>query len=143
MSHIIFATYAHKGTHEKLVSEINNWRYEFKGEQRIGTAAPLISEIKFYDVRLPEQCVPEFMRDMSFRMNGEKHIINQPQVKFLRFINFCMKTVRRIIGLKTVEKAPLPKKYQLNASWYSNFLIGVMDDDVQIDEMTGKKKEVL
>ncbi len=142
--HIVFASYAHKGTHEKIVSELNNWRYDFKGKERIAKAAPIVSEIKFYDVRIPKECAPEFMRDMGFRFNGTPiKLGKQQKTVVLRAGYFFIKMFRKMIGLTELKPASGERQYRLHTSWCNNFLIGVMKDDHRKDELTGEVKELL
>jgi hypothetical protein len=142
MAHVIFAFYGHQGAHEKLVSEINNWRYDVISN-RVGQTAPLISEIKFYDVRIPEGVVPDFLRDMKMNFVGEPVVSKQPQRIPKKIVSALLTIMRKLCGFKNVKPAPGPQRYALKTSWFQAFLIGVMKDDEQIDTLSGIKKEVL
>lgn len=138
MAHVIFAAYGHKSAHESIVKDINNWRYKLETEKRVGFSAPIVSEIKFYDVRIPKENVAEFMRDMQFQFNDDtkKH-------KTLSVAHLCLKMARRVFGLKTVAQHAGPPSYHLKTGWCYNFLVGVLDDDVVEDSLTKQKKEML
>jgi len=140
MAHVIFGMYAHKATHDKLLSEINNWRYQHVGDARVGASAPLISEVKLYDVRIPEELVPLFLRDVEMIIGNDgsatKHF-------FTRWLMRSTSLMRKVLGFKNIKPAKGPQQYDLKSSWHRAFLIGVMKDDICKDDITGNKREVL
>lgn len=149
MAHIIFAHYGHPSSHKKLKSEINNWRYERTGLLRKGATAPIISEIKFYDVRIPKENVPDFCRDLNLhftdkvRMTKENRIQRMHELRFTNTVQILINAARRLFGLKSTYKTPGPQRYKLKDSWHYSYLIGVLPDPEQEDRVLKTKREIL
>ena len=67
----MFGVMASPGTHRQLVKQINKWEYEIEGKYFKGKQAPYISEIKFYDIRIPEEIKNEVIRDLHLHGTGQ------------------------------------------------------------------------
>lgn len=61
----MFGMMATPNTHKKFIKKINSFRYDIEGETFKGKQAPFISEIKFYDIRIPEELEDEVIRDLN------------------------------------------------------------------------------
>lgn len=135
--HTIILAYGTKIQHDKLVEEINNWKYEFEGENFVGYYAPFISEIKIYDIRIPEQLAPQLLRDLNinkFEMPSRKGIIS-------KLATFLFKFIPKLIGSKTIEPAK-EKKYGLQ-DWFYTFNLANFKDEFQEISIVKGEKEVL
>jgi hypothetical protein len=77
MAHVIFAVDTDKLQHEKLVRAINERKYQFSGT-REGYTRPIVSEIRFYDVRMKKEIVPFFMQDL-----GAGNLFPADKIKFM------------------------------------------------------------
>jgi hypothetical protein len=104
MGNIIFGMLATPNTHKKFVKEINNFKYDIEGKSFKGTQAPYISELKFYDIRVPEEIESEVIRDLrlwQFNSGTTSSFKFKVVMFFYRmFIKICtpFKPIREVKG---------------------------------------------
>lgn len=135
--HLEILSYGSHEQHKKLVTEINNWKYKVEGDEFMGEMSPFISEIKFYDIRIPEQIAGQVLRDLNvtdFRMPIN---LNWKSKLIRKLISFCLKC----LGNKEIN-VPKDKMYGLDG-WFYSFSLGNYKDNQVIEQFTGKKKEIL
>lgn len=142
MAHLHIIGYMPPDKHEQFMSEVNNWEYKAEGKHRVGTISPFVSEIKAYDIRIPEELIPEFLRDISAQeIDGVIDRLNQlhshPVLKMI------LKLYKKFNFYKKVTKATGPKQYNLGIGWSNFYCIGKLDDDFGINKLTGEKREIL
>lgn len=65
MGNIHFMVMGPPDKHRDIVRDINKWKYEIEGKHFKGKQAPAIAEMRFYEVRLPEELEDKFCRDFS------------------------------------------------------------------------------
>ena len=71
MVHVIFMRYSTPEGHKDFVKKVQHeLSYDYSGKIRHGKHQPLISEIKFYDVRIKKELVPELMNDLRIMDKG-------------------------------------------------------------------------
>lgn len=111
-----------------------------------GHSRPFVSEIKFLDIRLPEEHIPLFLRDFGvfdWSYNGWKPNKNNPYRQFgLTTLGKFIRLFWKISPVKGAKKAPLPKQYTCK-DWHYAFLLGTIKDPVQTTEYDKTKREVL
>jgi len=143
MAHLIIGLYAPPDIHEKFMSDVNNWRYEVEGRFRAGRVAPFVSELKMYDIRLPEDIIPPFLRDMkSSTPEGLFEHIAAFQSGKGKVLKFLFNMFKKYNPLKPAEKADGPSQHNLG-SWSNAYVIGKVDDDGTKSMFDGKMREVL
>jgi hypothetical protein len=144
IAHVIMGLYAPPEVHEKFMKDVNHWRYKAEGKFRKGDIAPFVSEIKMYDVRLPEEIIPQFVRDIEGRAPESliEYFQNTPSNNNKGMLKRVISFFLKFNPLKKVEKASGPQKYKLD-SWSYAFVFGKMDDHLETNVLTGEKREVL
>lgn len=150
MAHLEIAVVAPPDGHEDILREINEWRYEVEGPLLKGHVRPFVSEIKFYDVRIPKEAEARFVRDFEIRSEAwglglEKHKQTHDK-KMMRhgfgLYHWAMKFIRRFTPFKASVPADGPKQYTAKG-WHYAILLGRIEDDQCEVSLTGNKREVL
>jgi len=144
MSHVEILCYGTPDVHEKFIREINNFKYEHKGPLRKGKIAPTISEVRLYDVRIPEEHVSQFVKDIGAIM--PENINKRYKDMGLNRWSWISKLFRIFTPLKKV----VPAEKQLYSfpqgktkGWFYVFCLGKIKDTHMKDEVTKEMKEVL
>lgn len=70
IANLIFGLLASPGTHRHLIKDVNKWKYDIEGRHFKGKQAPFISELKFYEVRIPDEIKGDFIRDLGLSQFG-------------------------------------------------------------------------
>lgn len=141
MSNIQFAMIAPPDKHKELTSEINNWKYEVQGKYFKGKQSPYISEIKFYDVRIPEQIEKEFVRDLGFISldhGGNKAIKSWKTKLFMKLYKWFLKL---LTPYQPLEAAKGERKYNMTGWKYCIPLGKIPRNKMPVE--TGENREVL
>jgi hypothetical protein len=148
MAHLIVMGYAPPAVHEKFITEVNNWRYPVKGPHRKGLMSPFVSELKFYDIRLTEEMVPSFLRDLNASSidNLIDHLQNlkkeNKDTTSLKMLRWAYGMFKKLNIFKTAEPAEGKKVYKLD-SWSNFYCFGKIEDDHMENVLTKKDREVL
>ncbi|MFW6225855.1 MAG: hypothetical protein ACOC1K_05375 [Nanoarchaeota archaeon] len=135
--HLEILTYGTPEQHKRIVKDINSWKYKIEGKTFSGEMSPFISEIKLYDIRVPEQIAGQVLRDLNvtdFRLPTN---LNWKSKLFRLLIRFCLK----VLGNKNIEK-PKDKMYGLDG-WFYCFSLGNYKDNIVKEPHTKEKKEIL
>jgi hypothetical protein len=143
MAHLELLTYGTPSQHENFIRKINTFKYPYKGRTRQGKIAPTVSEIKLYDIRIPEEHVAQFTRDINAMMPEPPFGPREKKMGLglWKIFNWFL---RKFTPLKKV----VPEKNQMyrfpdDNTWFYVFCLGKITDTQQKDMMTGKTKEVL
>ena len=145
MAHLILGMYAPPDVHEDFVTKVNNWRYEVEGKHRKGKMTPYISELKMYDVRIPESMIERFLRDMrvSSLESLQRHIATTQKGKG-KLIGLFFRFFMKFNFLKQIPVPPKSeRKYSLGKIWCNSYLVGKIDDDLCKNVFTKEEREVL
>lgn len=144
MAHVVFATYASQGTHAEFAERVGAMEFDLEGPLRKGKVRPVLSEWRFYDVRLPKACVQEFINRTHIMPLDSKYKSNQMDGQGLWVLRWAFKLIRRFTPLKCVHIEPGSKPDHLYNSWAYQFQLGVIDDPQQkIYNSSTKTREVL
>jgi hypothetical protein len=142
MAHLEIALLASPDRHEEFIRQINSWEYPCEGKQRKGTIRPFVSEIKFYDIRIPEELAPLFLRDLDVNTLTGKITYKDFKTQGLGIVQRIINAARWVLRIKTMEKAPGERLHKL-PDWYYAFLLAKLDDPKQ-DIVTSKdQREIL
>jgi len=147
MAHLDFLMYAPPDVHNEFMKQVNKWKYECEGKFRTGKVAPFVSEIRFYDVRLPKQIMGEFLRDVRAHSPDTwlEHLSEWQTKNPIRRVYFWLlkKLFHLVNPLHPIpEKAKGEQKYGLT-SWNDFLCLGMQTDPIQENKLTGEKREVL
>lgn len=146
MAHLELVIQAPPDVHEDFIREVNKWEYEAEGEHRTGVVRPFVSEIKGYDVRIPEEFAAQFLRDIQakgIQAKRKENVETRGAAIGGNIVSKGIKWIRRFTGLKEVKGVEeKDQKHKLDRSWHYAFFVGKMDDDVRKIE-TGGKREIL
>lgn len=143
MAHLTILGYCPPDVHEEFITEVNHWRYKAEGKYRKGTISPFVSELKFYDVRIPEELIPEFLRDLGAQTpeNLATHFTRvNPKRKFI--IKLLLWIYKKLTPFKEPKIDTGNLKYKLG-SWHNFYVFGQIKDDIGTNILTGEKREVL
>ena len=142
--HLHLINYGSPEKHRKFEEELNLWRYEVEGPLRRGHIAPFISEVKFYDVRIPEEIAPMFLRDLNTNTLTSRKYDVQAIAKTMKgtWMTTLVKIFRFFTPWKDVKKLPGSQAFKLTP-WYYSFLLGGLKDPMHISYMNDEKREVL
>jgi hypothetical protein len=144
MTHLIMAMYASPDSQEEFMRKINQWRYEVEGKYRKGKVAPYVSELKFYDIRIPEDCVDRFLNDTRAQtiddLSGQMQYIQKNKIKKLMF--WIFKRIIKKLGLEVKKPERTDKIFGLKF-WHNFYCLAKLKDDECSNILTGEKREVL
>ena len=105
--------------HEDFVKEVNAWKYDIEGNVAKGKQSPFISEVRLYDIRLPEQLESKFVRDLGIIDTSHKKVGNTVTSWKLRLgfkiYNFLMK----FTPFHQVKPSEGEKQFSLSPWWYA------------------------
>lgn len=123
MAHLLLLAYGPPEQHEKFRKLINKKKYMLKNKNRRGWYRPFASEIKLWNIHLPEEIIDDFVSDLSPRpgKNEKKH---------LGIFDKALRLFHKITPLKKVEeeKSKNPEiKNDLNG-WYYTRVLGMLKD---------------
>lgn len=139
MANIQFIMVGPPDKHKDFINEINKWKYEMEGNRFKGQQSPVVSEVKMYDVRVPDEIAAQFARDLGLRTNLNSGAVTSKKVRFFnKLFNFIRK---RFSPYDEIEVAEGPKKYSL-PSWYYCFTLGKIKRNKMKVEI-GEDREVL
>lgn len=123
--------------HKRLVNYIHSKKYPMKGKFRDGYCTPMVSEIRFYDIRLKEKVEKEFLQDMQANscLIAYEH---QPKGYNLGDHLGILPTVARKVKILLNRLTPLksvhiPKRDGRRneiGGWSISFLIGKVKDRI-------------
>lgn len=140
MSNIQFAVIASPGTHKDLCKKINAWKYKVEGKHFTGYKAPYITEIKLYDIRVPEEIEERVCRDLGLYDFGE-HSGGAVATWHYRLLGKVFKFVRRFTPWKPITRAEGPNEYSLG-TWFYTMSLGKLKRQ-KMKCLTGTKREVM
>lgn len=148
MAHVQIALYAPPGVHEEFKRKVNDWRYTVQGA-REGDVAPFVSEIKYYDIRIPKDAVGDFLRDMKahtpddmmshFTGEGDRHhdLGKRSVWKIMKFL------YRKLWPFNIWKGKKGKPQNTISKSWNIPVVIGCFEDCKMKNELTGEEREVL
>ena len=140
MGNLQFMMIASPDKHKDFINKINEWKYSIEGKYARGEQSPVVSEIKPYDVRIPDEIEARFVRDLGVRSLNAR--LN-PAVKSRKaqFFQTLYRLFLKLTPWKTMEPAEGKKEYMLEP-WYYVIPIGKLPrNKMQVE--TGGKREVL
>lgn len=144
MAHAVFAMYATQGTHQEFAERVGAMEFEIEGPLRKGKVRPVLSEWRFYDVRLPKAAMQEFVNRAGIHELNSQYVNKEQDGQGLWVIRLIMKLVRRFTPLKGLPVSKTAKQDFLHNSWAYKFQIGIIDDPQQkIYNSSTKTREVL
>jgi len=140
--------YGSPDLHEEFKTAVNNWEYPVEGKHLKGRLAPYVSEVKVYDVRLPKDMIKPFLRDikakpLSILKDHLNNLANKNKTGKNRLINMLFWLVMKFNPLKQLEKSKDPPKDYKLGSWHNAYLLGMIEDDINKNALTGEKREIL
>ena len=140
--HVHLVCYGSSQKHEKFIKDVSKWEYPIEGNFRKGTCSPVISEVKFYDVRIMKEAGPQFLTDMNAFTLDSSLTPNKKHKTFQRYaIRFIIWILDKLTGSHRVHRVEKPL-HQLEP-WFYVFNTMNFHDPVQEDPVTKTKKEVL
>jgi len=144
MVHLELVGYAPPGVHQEFIKKINDMKYECEGENRKGEFAPFVSEVKYYDIRIPDDIKEEFLRDINARpLTSPFGTLKRVHKGWRKYIyRFLYWLVEKINPLKQPKPAEGKQKYKLG-SWHNFYCLGEFTDDSNKNVLTGEEREVL
>lgn len=140
MGNIQFFYMASPDKHEELVREINSWEYEIEGKLAKGKVSPYISEIKFYDVRIPEELEKEFVRDLG--MQDMKSAGGTAKGLKLTIFKHLVKLIYLFTPYRPVPNPAEGKAKYPSFGWHYAFGVGKIKRK-KVKVKGGKYREVL
>lgn len=143
MSNIHVIINAPPDKHRDIVAKINTWKYPISGKHFRGRQSPYISEIKSYEIRIPDEIEAEFVRDFDI-VNPEDFMAGQAghaaPIRF-KILQWLFKQMRKLTPYKPVVAAKGEKKYKM-VPWYYAVAIGKLKRQPVKTEV-GTEREVL
>jgi len=141
MSNIHFAVLAPPDKHEDIIKNINKWKYDIEGKVAKGKQAPFIAEIRFYEVRIPDEIKGEFIRDTGLANWGANSfgVSNSWRTKLFWYI---YKFMLKFTPYKPLKAASGEKKYSHGMGWAYFFPVGEIKRK-PVKVKGGKAREVL
>jgi len=121
MSNIIFGMLASPDKHEDFIKDINSWKYEIEGTHAKGVQAPYVSEIKFYDIRIPDEIKDRFLTDFEYNHHQGRGVTESWKFKTIMF--FYKMFLKVFTPFRAVEYKETEKKYTLG-QWYYVIPVG-------------------
>jgi hypothetical protein len=141
MGNIHFMLLSPPDKHRELVGKINKWKYDIDGKHFKGKQSPYIAELRFYEVRLPEQLEPQFIRDLGL-VDLLKNQGGQTRNWQYKLLDRILRILRHFTPYKPLpEPAKGEKQYQL-PQWYYAIAFGKMRR-APVEIKTGGKREAL
>lgn len=143
--HVQSVNYTSRRYHTKMCKEIGEWKYPVIGTARKGWFRPYHAQLHYDDWRLPEVCVPQFIKDIG--CVDAKHFIKYNQDQGVMSVNNFF--IRLLLWLKAkfgpwnFEAEPTIKQMYKTNCWRYNVLVGCVKDPIQPCKNDGKYKEVL
>lgn len=143
MAHLHLILYAPPNVHKDFMTKVNQWRYEVEGKHRKGMMAPFVSEVKFYDVRLPEDMIGRFARDLHIsNVPDLLHNISRLHGKKKWMFKLASWIFNKINFYNPVTMAKGEREHNLGS--HNNFFcLGNLTDDINSNIVTGERREVL
>lgn len=126
--------------HKDIVREINKWQYDIEGSKFKGKQAPAIHEIRFYEVRLPEELEEKFSRDMALNNIYDFNFGTAKSFK-TKVFRFLAKVFLKFTPYSPIKKAPGKQQYAIQA-WHYALAFGKIKRN-KINTKGGKEREVL
>jgi len=137
--HSIILAHGTKKQHEKFHDWLMSRRYPLEGKFRKGYAKPSVSELKLWDIRIPEECYPYMKKDLKknvglaydvkFKKGGSEFI------SMRNFMTWVIKFIQFVTPFKSpgkwLKKHKIPENYtpvQDLPGWYQVKEIGCMPD---------------
>lgn len=146
MTHLVVGMYAAPDAHEEFMKEINLWRYKTEGKHSKGTSAPYVSELKLYDIRLPEDIVDKFLNDIHASKISDltDHIQYLQTNKLSKFFFWIVNKVIKKLGISSNHKNTDDKLFKFKTNTWKNFyLMAKLKDDQCDNVLTKEAREVL
>jgi len=141
MGNIIFGMLATPNTHKKFIKDINSFKYDIEGEKFKGTQAPFVSELKFYDIRIPEEIEHEVIRDLRLFGNIYGHTCDNWKYKITMWL---YKTIIRLFTpFKPIKPVSGEPKFQFDKYCWKYILpVGILKRK-KMKVQIGKDREIL
>jgi len=115
--------------HKQFVEWIKSRKYLIEGKYRKGYHTPHVSEIKFYDIRIKEKAVDEFMKDLHTNVS----IVNLNHDNMKKHFNWVVRLfdwlLRKLLGWKKLEPKEKKDKSEFKG-WFYVKIIGAVEDPV-------------
>ena len=143
MSNFHFGVLASPGKHEELKREINQWQYEIEGDNFKGKTMPYISELRFYEVRIPEQVEEQFVKDMPLSFPYHRLGVTKSW-KMKLFFNMYRWFVKYLTPYEYIEEPKhLERKYKFSFDWYYILPLGKLKRKPIKSKITGKERDIM
>jgi hypothetical protein len=140
MGNVIFGMLASPRTHRDIKKVINKWKYKLEGRYFKGEQAPFISEIKFYDIRIPKEIEKEVIRDLNLYGSGTG-VCDSWMLRSVMFIYRMF--IRLFTPFKPIPYVKGEKQYSLpKQDWYYILPVGILKIK-PVSVKGGKDREVL
>lgn len=118
-----FGVLASPHKHEELITEVNGWKYPVEGRIFKGEQSPFISELRYYDIRIPDAIEEDVLRDL--RINSIDKIAGVSKSWRFRLLSWLQRTVLFFTPFKPMPKYELkPPKYKPQGGWHYAMGIG-------------------
>ena len=142
MPNLHFAVLAAPDKHEQIMKDINSWKYEIEGEVAKGEVAPVIHELKFYEVRCPPEMEADFVRDMNLQSTFNKFGVARNLPMRILFWLYNLALFFSPYKKMDESKKSEPKKYTFQGTWHYAVPIGKLTRR-KMKVRFGKDRDVL
>jgi hypothetical protein len=126
MPNIHFAMLASPDKHAEFIKNVNKWKYDIEGKKAKGKQSPYVSEMKFYEVRVPEELEAQFVRDMELyrgweNFGGSHNWTIKTLFKIYEFV-LWFTPWRKLNASKKYDK----KEFDLGPGWHYTVALGAI-----------------